>query len=105
MDWMWLVIGLMLGSLLTAVLIWSQRGTMQQAAPPGYFARVAQSAVITALLAGAGACASPIRRLTRPRPSSTRRAVRTLAPHPPRPMGTRPRRWTRRPAPRTPVAR
>jgi hypothetical protein len=52
MDWMWLAIGLMLGSFITAVLIWSQRGTMQQGAPPGYFARVAQSAAITALLAG-----------------------------------------------------
>jgi hypothetical protein len=52
MDWMWLVVGLMLGSLITAVLIWSQRGTMRQDAPPGYFARVAQSAAITALLAG-----------------------------------------------------
>jgi hypothetical protein len=52
MDWMWLVVGLMLGSLITAVLIWSQRGTIRQDAPPGYFARVAQSAAITALLAG-----------------------------------------------------
>jgi hypothetical protein len=52
MDWMWLVVGLMLGSLITAVLIWSQRGTAQQDAPPDYFARVAQSAIITALLAG-----------------------------------------------------
>ena len=52
MDWMWLAIGLMLGSFITAVLIWSQRSTMQQGAPAGYFARVAQSAAITALLAG-----------------------------------------------------
>jgi hypothetical protein len=52
MDWMWLVIGFMLGSLITALLIWSQRGTRVQEVPPGYFARVAQSSVITALLAG-----------------------------------------------------
>jgi len=52
MDLMWLIVGLMLGSLITCVLIWSQRGTIQQELPPGYFARVAQSVVITALLAG-----------------------------------------------------
>ena len=52
MDLMWLVVGLMLGSLITAVLIWSQRGTSRQDVPPGYFARVAQSAAITALIAG-----------------------------------------------------
>jgi hypothetical protein len=52
MDWMWLIAGLMLGSLITSVLIWAQRGTIRQEQPPGYFARVAQSVVITALLAG-----------------------------------------------------
>jgi hypothetical protein len=52
MDLMWLIVGVMLGSLITCVLIWSQRGTIQQELPPGYFARVAQSVVITALLAG-----------------------------------------------------
>ena len=52
MDWMWLILGVVLGSLITSVLIWAQRGTMRQEIPPGYFARVAQSSVITALLAG-----------------------------------------------------
>ncbi len=52
MDWMWLVLGLMLGSLITAVLIWSQRGTIRQDVSPSYFARVAQSVAITALIAG-----------------------------------------------------
>ena len=52
MDWMWLIAGLVLGSLITSVLIWAQRGTTRQELPPGYFARVAQSVVITALLAG-----------------------------------------------------
>jgi hypothetical protein len=52
MDWTWLVMGLVLGSLITSVLIWAQRGTFQQELPPGYFARVAMSAVLTALLAG-----------------------------------------------------
>jgi hypothetical protein len=51
-DWMWIILGLMLGSLVTSVLIWAQRGTRQQELPPGYFARVALSVVITALLAG-----------------------------------------------------
>lgn len=52
MDWSWLVFGLMLGSLITCVLIWAQRGTLPQELPPDYFARVAQSVAITALLAG-----------------------------------------------------
>jgi len=52
MDWIWLIFGLVLGSLITSVLIWAQRGTIQQELPPGYFARVALSVVITALLAG-----------------------------------------------------
>ena len=52
MDWMWLLFGVVLGSLLTAVLIWTQRGTLPQELPPSYFARVALSVVITALLAG-----------------------------------------------------
>lgn len=51
-DWMWLVGGLVVGSLVTCVLIWAQRGTMRQELPAGYFARVALSVVITALLAG-----------------------------------------------------
>jgi hypothetical protein len=49
---MWLVMGLAVGSLVTAALIWSQRGTGGQAYPPGYFARVAQSVLATAVLAG-----------------------------------------------------
>jgi hypothetical protein len=52
MDWMWLIVGLVLGSLITSVLIWAQRGTTQQELPPDYFTRVALSVVITALLAG-----------------------------------------------------
>jgi hypothetical protein len=52
MDWTWLIMGLVLGSLLTSVLIWTQRGTAQQELPPNYFARVAQSVALTALLAG-----------------------------------------------------
>ena len=52
MDVMWLIGGLVLGSLITCVLIWTQRGSIQQALPPGYFARVALSVVVTALLAG-----------------------------------------------------
>jgi hypothetical protein len=52
MDWMWLIVGLVLGSLITSVLIWAQRGTFQQELPPGYFTRVALSVVLTALLAG-----------------------------------------------------
>jgi hypothetical protein len=52
MDWMGMILGVVLGSLVTSVLIWTQRGTVQQELPPGYFARVAQSVVITALLAG-----------------------------------------------------
>jgi hypothetical protein len=52
MDWILLVLGLVLGSCVTSALIWAQRGTARQAAPPGYFARVAMSVVVTALLAG-----------------------------------------------------
>jgi hypothetical protein len=52
MDWTWLVMGLVFGSLITSVLVWAQRGTVQQELPPGYFARVAMSAVVTAILAG-----------------------------------------------------
>jgi hypothetical protein len=52
MNWMWLIGGIVLGSLVTCVLIWTQRGTIQNELPPGYFARVALSVVITALLAG-----------------------------------------------------
>lgn len=52
MDWTWLVFGVVLGSLVTCVLIWSQRGTSARGLPDGYFARVAQSVAITALLAG-----------------------------------------------------
>ncbi len=43
---------IVLGSLITLVQIWAQRGTRQQELPPSYSARVAGSAVITALLAG-----------------------------------------------------
>ena len=52
MDWMSLVLGIVLGSCVTSALIWAQRGTARQAAPDGYFARVALSVVVTALLAG-----------------------------------------------------
>jgi hypothetical protein len=52
MDWMWLIFGVVLGSLITSVLIWAQRGTRAQELGPSYFARVALSVVITALLAG-----------------------------------------------------
>lgn len=52
MDVTGLVLGVVLGSLVTSVLIWSQRGTARQQQPPGYFARVAQSVALTALLAG-----------------------------------------------------
>src|SRR4051812_20577315 len=52
MDWTSLVLGIVVGSCVTSALVWSQRGTMRQAAPPGYFAQVAMSVVITALLAG-----------------------------------------------------
>jgi hypothetical protein len=53
MDWTSLVLGIVVGACATSVLVWSQRGTVQQAAPPGYFAQVALSVVVTALLAGA----------------------------------------------------
>ncbi|HJZ47882.1 MAG TPA: hypothetical protein VKE41_11975 [Roseiflexaceae bacterium] len=52
MDWMSLVLGIVLGSCVTSALVWAQRGTARQAAPPGYFARVAMSVVVTGLLAG-----------------------------------------------------
>ena len=52
MDWMGLIFGMVLGSLVTSVLIWTQRGTAPQPLPPGYFSRVAQSVAITALIAG-----------------------------------------------------
>ncbi len=53
MDWTSLVLGIVVGSCVTSVLAWSQRGTRRQAVPPGYFAQVATSVVVTALLAGA----------------------------------------------------
>jgi hypothetical protein len=52
MDWMWMIFGVVLGSLITSVLVWSQRGTVRSEPPPGYFTRVAMSVVLTALLAG-----------------------------------------------------
>lgn len=52
MDWTSLVLGIVLGSCVTSALVWSQRGIARQPAPPGYFARVAMSVVVTALLAG-----------------------------------------------------
>jgi hypothetical protein len=52
MDWTWLIMGLVFGSLITSVLIWAQRGTTQQELPPNYFVRVAQSVALTALLGG-----------------------------------------------------
>jgi hypothetical protein len=52
MDWTSLVLGIVVGSCVTSVLVWSQRGTVRQAAPPGYFAQVAMSVVVTAILAG-----------------------------------------------------
>jgi hypothetical protein len=53
MDWISLVLGIVVGSCVTSALVWSQRGTARQAAPSGYFAQVALSVVVTALLAGA----------------------------------------------------
>jgi len=52
MEWMWLVLGIVLGSLVTSVLIWAQRGTTPREPQSGYLARVALSVVATALLAG-----------------------------------------------------
>ena len=52
MDWTSLVLGIVVGSCVTSALVWSQRGTIRQAAPPGYFAQVALSVIVTALLAG-----------------------------------------------------
>jgi len=52
MDWTSLVLGIVVGACVTSVLVWSQRGTVRQAAPPGYFAQVALSVVVTAVLAG-----------------------------------------------------
>jgi hypothetical protein len=52
MDWTSLILGIVVGSCVTSALVWSQRGTVGQAAPTGYFARVALSVVVTALLAG-----------------------------------------------------
>src|SRR5258707_10549417 len=52
MDWTSLVLGIVVGSCVTSALVWAQRGTARQAAPPGYFAQVALSVVVTAVLAG-----------------------------------------------------
>jgi len=52
MDWISLVLGIVVGSCVTSALVWSQRGTLRQAAPPGYFAQVALSVIVTAVLAG-----------------------------------------------------
>ena len=52
MDWTWLIMGVVIGSLVTSVLIWIQRGTIPSDAQPSYFSRVALSVVITAVLAG-----------------------------------------------------
>src|SRR6266487_850740 len=52
MDWTSLILGIVVGSCVTSALVWSQRGTIRQAAPPGYFAQVALSVIVTALLAG-----------------------------------------------------
>jgi len=52
MDWTSLMLGIVVGSCVTSVLVWSQRGTLRQAAPPGYFAQVALSVIVTAVLAG-----------------------------------------------------
>ena len=52
MDWIALVLGIVVGSCVTSALVWSQRGTVRQAAPPGYFAQVALSVVATAVFAG-----------------------------------------------------
>ncbi len=52
MEVMWLIFGIVIGSLITSVLIWTQRGTTRQNLPSGYFARVALSVVLTALFAG-----------------------------------------------------
>jgi hypothetical protein len=51
MDWGTLVFGLVLGSCVTSILIWMQR-PRAPAGASSYFARVASSAAITALLAG-----------------------------------------------------
>jgi hypothetical protein len=39
MDWMWLSLGIVLGSLITSVLIWAQHGTRARELEPSYFAR------------------------------------------------------------------
>ena len=52
MDWTSLILGIVVGSCVTSVLVWSQRGTLRQAAPPGYFVQVALSVVVTSVLAG-----------------------------------------------------
>jgi hypothetical protein len=52
MDWTSLILGIVVGSCATSALVWSQRGTIRQAAPPGYFAQVALSVIVTAVLAG-----------------------------------------------------
>ncbi len=52
MDWTSLALGIVVGACVTSALVWSQRGTLRGAAPPGYFAQVALSVVVTALLAG-----------------------------------------------------
>ena len=52
MDWTSLILGIVVGSCVTSALVWSQRGTARQPAPSGYFAQVALSVVVTAVLAG-----------------------------------------------------
>lgn len=51
MDWSWFIFGVLLGSLITSVLIWTQRRMVQQELPPDYFNRVAMSVALTAILA------------------------------------------------------
>jgi xanthine/uracil permease len=57
MDWMWLVMGVVLGSLVTSALVWAQRGTARSELPPDYLSRVALSVVATSLVAGLGTMA------------------------------------------------
>ncbi|HEX9369905.1 MAG TPA: hypothetical protein VF897_02835 [Roseiflexaceae bacterium] len=47
-----MVFGLVLGSCVTSALIWAQRSSDRSSVPEGYFARVALSAAITALVGG-----------------------------------------------------
>jgi hypothetical protein len=52
MDWTTLVLGLVLGSCVTSVLIWSRRPAAGSVDAGAYFTRVAMSAVLTAIVAG-----------------------------------------------------